>query len=513
METRLPIKITAHDQLCIERVPERPCGLVIFGASGDLAHRKLIPALYHLYREKLLPANFFVLGAGRKAWDDSRFRAETISNLEGKKPGAEDFIRPFSEILYYCPCDYHRAEEFIRLKTILASLGEKYRTKNHLIFYLALPPEVYGDTILNLLGAGLLSEDPSEIPATRVVVEKPFGRDLSSARELALKALGALSEKQIYRIDHYLGKETVQNILMLRFANSIFESIWNRQHIDHIQITASETLGVGHRAGYYESAGVLRDMFQNHMLELLSLVAMEPPLNFDPAHYRDEKAKVLKSIRPFPRDSLGNIFVRGQYAKGMMDGREVPGYREEKGIRPDSETETFAALKLFIDNWRWQGVPFYLRSGKRLAVQQTEIIIQFKTISHSIFTSVPPDQIPANKLCIRIQPDEGIYLSFNAKHPGPKMCMATLGLEFDYAKVFREKDLSAYERLLLDAMHADPTLFVRQDMVEVAWALMDRLLEPLRNGSGPALLSYPAGSWGPEEALGLIARDGRSWGL
>jgi glucose-6-phosphate 1-dehydrogenase len=509
METRIPIKITAHDQLCIERVPYRPCSFIIFGASGDLAHRKLFPAIFNLYREKLLPKNFFVLGTGRKNWTDPEFRQNVNRSLSEDPKRDPALVQQFSEFFYYSVCDYSDLASFKHLKTVLDGLCPKYETCGNAIFYLSLPPEVYGTTIDHLMSAKMLLPDVSETPPTQIVVEKPFGQDLKSARSLKDTGLG---DKQIYLIDHYLGKETVQNILMFRFANSIFEPVWNRQHIDHVQITASETLGVEHRAGYYESAGIMRDMFQNHMFELLSLVAMEPPLNFDPTHYRDEKVKVLKSIRPLTPDQLEKCFVRGQYDQGEIGGNPVAAYRSEPGVRPDSQTETFAALKLFIDNWRWHDVPFYLRSGKRLPKQETEIIIQFKPISHSIFSKVAPSQIPPNKLCIRIQPNEGIQIVFNAKHPGPKMCMATLGLEFDYSTVFREKDLTAYERLILDCMHGDPTLFVRQDMVEVSWALIESLLQPLKTNPLPLHL-YPAGSWGPQEARQLIAQDRRSWGL
>ncbi|MFA6600519.1 MAG: glucose-6-phosphate dehydrogenase [Candidatus Omnitrophota bacterium] len=511
METSVPIKITAHDQLCIERAPYRPCSLVIFGATGDLAHRKLFPALFNLYREKLLPKNFFILGAGRKTMDDGAFRKLVTASLNEGSKRDRTLVEKFSESVYYAVCNYAEPASFEHLREVLYGLCPKYETCGNSIFYLSLPPEVYGCTIRNLMASKLLAPDNSENPCTQLVVEKPFGQDLASAR--SLKETG-LSDKQIYLIDHYLGKETVQNILMLRFANSIFEPVWNRQHIDHVQITASESLGVEHRAGYYESAGVFRDMFQNHMLELLALVAMEPPLNFDSAHYRDEKVKVLKSIRPIVPEQLGEYLVRGQYGQGEIFGQPVPSYREEPGVRPDSGTETFAALKLFVDNWRWRDVPFYLRSGKRLGAQTTEIIVQFKPISHSIFAKVTPAAIPPNKICIRIQPNEGIRIIFNAKHPGPKMCMATLGLEFDYTAVFHEKDLSAYDRLILDCMHGDPTLFVRQDMVELSWAFVESILSPLQSPE-PAvpLQGYPAGTWGPPNSDELIRRDGRSWGL
>lgn len=511
METQVPINVTTHPQLCIERVPNRPCGFVIFGASGDLTRRKLLPALYNLYREKLLPKKFFVLGTGRTAWDDKKFRETVVQILEEDHRRDKELIRQFSEQIYYTSCDYMRRDAFGDLKAALAELDELHSTGGNVIFYLSIPPGMYDTTIRNLKDSGMLRPDDSALPQTQIVVEKPFGTDLASARALMSETMAGLSEKQIYRIDHYLGKETVQNILMLRFANSIFEPLWKSEYIDHVQITATEELGVEHRAGYYDSAGVLRDMFQNHMLELLSLVAMEPPANFDPVNYRDEKVRVLKFIRPVSTSNMEDYFVRGQYAEGEIKGEKVPAYLNEPGVKQNSTTETFSALKLYVDNARWQDVPFYLRSGKRLKGQKTEIIIQFKHIPHSIFSSVPANQIPQNQLCIRIQPDEGIQLKFNSKYPGPKMCMATLGLEFNYKSVFDEKDLSAYERLILDCMHADPTLFVRQDMVEVAWGLIESLLAPIKAGTAPKLHSYPSGSWGPEEAQKLIRKDGRDW--
>ncbi len=514
METKSPLRIVTHDQFCMERVPE-PCGIVIFGASGDLAHRKLIPAFYDLYHSGLFPKGFFIVGFGRSAWSDDLFRKEAAGILREKEKGGFPQQKEFLSRLYYQSGEYTDSKGLLSLQQTVKKLHEQYKTKENLIFYFATPPFVYCDLIRQMSKAGLIHPSKKSGPWTRVVFEKPFGNDLNSAKKLNQEIQEVLNENQIYRIDHYLGKETVQNILIFRFMNSIFEPVWNRRYIDHIQITAAENLGVEHRAGYYDEAGALRDMFQNHMMQLLSLVAMEPPVSFDANQYRDEKVKVLRSIRPIPAKKTDEFVIRGQYGSGNVctqTGTEkVPGYRGEKGVRPNSTTETFAALKLFVDNWRWQGVPFYLRSGKRLKAQSTEIAIQFKNVPHSMFASMGIDQFPPNVLLIRIQPDEGISLSFEAKHPGPKFCMATLNLEFNYEAAFQEKPLGAYERLLLDCMLGDQTLFVRQDMVEESWALLSDILEHWKKSTPPDFPNYEAGSWGPLSAHELIKRDGRTW--
>ena len=505
-EGAMPLKVVTHDQFCTEKIPD-PCGIVIFGASGDLTHRKLLPGLYHLFKAKLLPKEFFILGFARSPWTDATFREEILAKLKAKGETDGPLLKEFLEHIYYQSGQYNDPAAFQALEAHLKELEGKYETKGKLLFHIATPPDVYEGVITGLGHAGLVSL----LKRSDVVIEKPFGYDLDSARQLNGKLREVLNENQIYRIDHYLGKETVQNILLFRFANSIFEPLWNRAHIDHVQITAAETLGVEHRAGYYEKSGNLRDMFQNHMFQLLALVAMEPPLLFDEHHYREEKVKVAKSIRPIPAGKINEFVVRGQYGRGKLDGREVPSYREEEGVDSRSQTETFVAMKLFLDNWRWEGVPFYLRSGKRLGCPATEIAIQFKHVPHSMFPFLRSDQFSPNVLSFRIQPDEGISLCFEAKHPGPKFCMATLGLEFNYKDVFREASMDAYERLLLDAMQGDQTLFVRQDMIDLSWEFVTAILKEWEKPLAGKLPGYEAGSWGPREAHQLIEKDGRKW--
>ncbi|MCL5773167.1 MAG: glucose-6-phosphate dehydrogenase [Firmicutes bacterium] len=500
--------------LCNSRSPE-PCGMVIFGASGDLAHRKLLPALYRLFQDNLLPSQFFIVGAARTEMSHDAFRENVKESLQKflspdiyKTPDCENFAKK----IYYFPLEYNDPTGYSKLSDFLQNTIEHEQiTGGNLVFYLAVPPPVYPDVLQNLGSRGLSKRKNSEEGWRRVIIEKPFGNDLKSAQELTKIARQSFEENQIYRIDHYLGKETVQNILTFRFANTIFEPIWNRNYIDNVQISALETLGVEGRGGYYEQAGALRDMFQNHMLQLLSLVAMEPPAAFNADCIRDEKAKLFRSIRPFPADNLSDFVVRGQYDGGKINGVDSIPYRKEKGVSPDSVTETFAAARFLVDNWRWQGVPFYLRSGKRMAGALTEISIEFKQVPHLFIKSAVSQDLKPNILTFRIQPDEGISLTFEAKRPGPEMCMGQVKMEFLYKSVFGGKISDAYEILLLDCMLGDSTLYNREDGVELCWSLITPMIEKWKTEKPAAFPNYKSGTFGPVESEKLLERDGRKW--
>ncbi len=486
----------------------QPCCLIIFGASGDLAKRKLIPSIYRLYNQKLLPTGFFVLGTGRSGMTTEKFREEMRVGILESLPGECDDTcwRNFSSLLEYQTIDYGDPESFRKnIAEFLPSREKIAGSAGNRIFYLATPPTVYEDIIVNLLKTGLSQEKDNSV---KIVIEKPFGRDLESARGLNSILLLAFEEHQVYRIDHYLAKETVQNMLMFRFANSIFEPLWNRRYIDHVQITSAETLGVEQRAGYYEEAGVLRDMFQNHMFQLLSLTAMEPPSLFSHNRVRDEKAKVFQSVRPFNLDRLDEVVVIGQYDRGVCNGETVKAYREEAGVAADSFTPTYAALRIDIENWRWNGVPFYLRSGKRLKSRTTEITIHFKPVPHMMFTQAMAGAIEPNALVLRIQPDEGIALEFQAKNPGSRFCLTPVKLNFSYPT---ELALDAYDRVLLDCMEGDQMLFIREDVVDLSWSLLTPLIEKLESSRGYSFPNYAAGSAGPSAAIQLLERDGRRW--
>ncbi len=494
--------------------PAEPCAVVIFGATGDLAHRKLIPALFDLMHQKRLPAHFVLVGTSRDPMDDSSFRQEVAKLL---KVAGKDKLDPgiwdaFIQSCYFAGGDYATPAFYQQLARRLAEFEERHQTEGNRIFHLAIPSALYSQVVQQLGAAGLIQKSTSvQAPWTRVIVEKPLGRDLESAKQLNQALHKVLRENQIYRIDHYLGKETVQNLLIFRFANAIFEPIWNRSYVDHVQVTVAETLGVEHRAGYYDQTGALRDMFQSHLLTLLSLIAMEPPAEFEARSIRDEEVEVMRAIRPIPLDRLAECAVRGQYRAGKLDGAAVPGYLEEEKIPSNSKTETFAALKLFIDNWRWQDVPFYLRSGKRLAQRATEGVIQFKPVPHSMFRGLPPEALNPNRLILRIQPEEGICLSFEAKSPGPKLCMSSVALNFNYIQTFGIKPPGAYEHLLLECMLGDQTLFAHENWIEISWGLLTPLLQMWTKDSSPTVFPYEAGSWGPKEAAQLIERDGRRW--
>jgi glucose-6-phosphate 1-dehydrogenase len=485
-----------------------PAALIIFGASGDLAKRKLFPSLYRLYRHEMLADNFLILGTSRVAYTTESFRTLVRDAVTQAFPGEFDQQTwdAFQEHLYYSTFDYGDLRSYtVDLANILPPLEQKHQTRGNRIYYLAIPPQVFDSVINNLGRAGLSRQDAG---CSHIVIEKPFGRDLASARRLNQLVHTHYKESQVFRIDHYLAKETVQNILMFRFANSIFEPLWNRRYLDHVQITAAETLGVEHRAGYYEQAGVIRDMFQNHMFQLLCLTAMEPPARFIADQVQDEKAKVLRSLRRISREATAAQVVIGQYGPGRIGERPVPGYREEDGVAGDSRTATFAAMKFFVDNWRWQGVPFYLRSGKRLAARKTEIAIHYRDVPFSMFPDSVSGPIERNTIVLTIQPDEGMSLTFQSKQPGTKVCLSPVRMTYAYPQGVL---LDAYEWVLLDCMIGDHMLFMREDSVELAWSALTPVLDVIESQARVPVPVYPAGSDGPDEARRLIEADGRSW--
>ena len=483
--------------------------LVIFGASGDLTHRKLVPALWTLFASRTLPEPFTILCTARTPMSDDAFRAklkEGVKEFARFKLPNDQVWQRFAANVFYLPGDPTAPEFYGVLRQRLEELERARGGPRSRLYYLSTPPSLYADIVVNLGKAGLNEEESGW---TRIIIEKPFGHDLSSAQELNRLVTKVFREEQVYRIDHYLGKETVQNVLALRFANGIFEPLWNRNHVAEVQCTVAETVGVEGRGGYYEESGALRDMIQNHLLQIVCLVAMEPPVTFDADAVRDEKSKVMKAVRPIEPDAVEASALRAQYGPGFVNNRQVPGYRQEKGVKPDSTTETYAALRLLIDNWRWAGVPFYLQTGKRLAKRVSEIVIRFHRTPHMIFrrglVSVDP-----NLLVIRIQPDEGISLIVEAKEPGPDLKISPVTLDFKYHEVFGGEPPEAYERLLLDAIHGDATLYARGDWIEQAWRLTQPILDHWAKTPGP-LPEYEAGSWGPTEADAFIARNGGKW--
>jgi glucose-6-phosphate 1-dehydrogenase len=495
--------------------PEDSCVFVIFGASGDLTSRKLIPALYNLACQDLLPPGFAVIGFAISPMNDASFRDQMRQRVRNS-PDVLAF-RPklwdeFVHALHYVPSDFDNPVGYQQLGRRLNEMDEEHGGKGNRFFYLATSPTFYPTIVNSLHKHGLADRRGADSGWTRIIVEKPFGRDLETARRLNDVIHRVFDEDQVYRIDHYLGKETVQNILAFRFANSIIEPLWNRHYVDHVQITAAETLGVEHRGKYYEEAGCLRDMFQNHLLQLLALIAMEPPVRYGSQSVRNRKADVLHAILPIKPEHLPAMAVRGQYGPGAVDGARVRSYREESEVAPDSSTETFAALKLMMDNWRWAHVPFYLRSGKRMARKMTLVAIEFKRVPHLFFNQTPQDQIEPNLLTIRIQPDEGISLNLGAKAPGPEMHIRQMQMDFSYGEGFGEFPATAYETLLLDAMHGDPTLFNRNDSVELSWQILEPVLETWRTTRAfTSFPNYAAGTWGPAAADTLLTCDGRAW--
>jgi glucose-6-phosphate 1-dehydrogenase len=477
-----------------------PSTVVIVGATGDLTARKLVPALFNLYLNDGLPDSFRIVGCGRTKLNDQQFRRKMEKALMVKGLMDDSKWQAFSDLLYYRSVDYDELDSFINLAKFLKKLDQKHNTRGNRIFYLALPPSLYKPVAQMLGQAGLSEERKNGNGWARLVIEKPFGRDLKTAVELNQSIQRYFKEHQIFRIDHYLAKETVQNILMLRFANAIFEPVWNRRYIDHVNILASETLGVEHRSGYYEQAGVIRDMFQNHIMQLLALTAMEAPSQFDTGRVRDEKVKVFRSLRPFPVEKLNEYIVLGQYGPGKINAKPVPGYREEPGISPDSLTPTFAKMKVFIDNWRWQGVPFFLTSGKRLAKKITEITIWFKEIPHSMFRQTLGKRIDANQLTLGIYPDEKVTLTFQTKNPGARVCLRSATLDFSYDQNYTGPILDAYEKVLIDCMLGDQMLFWRQDSLEHCWSFLTPILNECEtcDNKSEMLHFYESGSWGPE---------------
>jgi len=488
---------------------DEPFTLVIFGASGDLTRRKLVPALWSLYAGRTLPEPFAIIGSARSEVTDDAFRQrmrEAVREFARVKPPSTNVWDRFAASLSYVSGDPADPALYAPLDRAIRDIEKTRPGATNRLFYLATPPSLYETIVENLGTSGLARPQGGW---TRVIVEKPFGHDYESARALNSRLARVFREEQIYRIDHYLGKETVQNLLVLRFANGIFEPLWNRNHVAEVQITVAETIGVETRGAYYEEAGALRDMMQNHLLQLLCLIAMEPPVTFDPGPVHDEKNKVMRAIRPIDARKIDEVALRGQYGPGFTGGKQVPGYRQEKGVAPDSRTETYAALRLIVDNWRWAGVPFYLRTGKRMGKRVSEIAIRFQRTPHMIFHRDPTAGVDPNELVVRIQPDEGVALTVAAKVPGPDLKLLPVGLDFHYGEVFGGQPPEAYERLLLDAIHGDATLYARGDWVEQAWAVLAPVLEAWEREPGP-LPSYEAGTWGPPEADAFIKRDGAS---
>jgi len=494
------------------RTPPPPCTIIIFGATGDLTRRKLMPALYSLALENRLPIEFSVVGFARREKTHEQFREEmrqAVDSFSRNRPVNEMLWQRFSEGIYYHRSEFDNLQGYQELDNFLNELDSSRKICCNRIYYLATPPQHFPVIIKRLGESSMAREKGSGF--SHIVIEKPFGRDLPSARELNIPVQKNFREDQIYRIDHYLGKETVQNIMVFRFANGIFEPIWNHRYIDHVQITVSEDIGVETRGAYYDKAGALRDMIQNHILQLLCLVAMEPPVTFAANAVRDEKVKVLKSIRPILAEDVGRFTIRGQYGPGWSGGGEVVGYCKEPGVAKGSSTETYAAIKVFLDNWRWAGVPFYLRTGKRLPKRVTEIAIQFKRAPHLLFSKTYEEQLAPNVLTMRIQPDEGISLKFGSKAPGEATNIRQVSMEFRYETSFGAEPPEAYERLILDCILGDSTLFTRSDEVEAAWSLITPILQGWEAHPEIKTFPYESGTWGPSEADAFIQQDGRVW--
>jgi glucose-6-phosphate 1-dehydrogenase len=506
------VSTTAQPQPVRRTATPEPVTLVIFGGAGDLAHRKLLPALYNLFLDGVLPEKTAVVAVGRKDYSDDAYR-------DFARTGVEEFSRrkvddahwtAFAQSLFFANASLDQEQGLATLGSKLDLIEHERGLPGNRLYYLAIPPSLIVPTVQQL-ARGRFVGPAKQGPYARLVVEKPIGNDLGSAMAINDAIADVFDEEQIFRIDHYLGKETVQNILVLRFANSFLEPLFNQKYIDHVQITVAEAEGVGTRAGYYDESGALRDMVQNHMLQLLSLVAMEPPHSLDPNVIRDEKLEVLQSLRPLTPTSIDSCVVRGQYGPGVLSGKPVPGYVQEPGVRAGSRTETFVALQLFVDNWRWAGVPFFLRTGKRLPKRRSEITIQLKEVPPILFNVARDHKLDPNLLTIRIQPNEGFSLGISSKVPGPSVHIAPVAMDFDYCEFFRSSSPEAYERLLLDVMAGDATLFMRRDSVETSWQWITPILDRWAEQDLQPLPSYAPGEWGPAAAQQLIEKTGRHW--
>jgi glucose-6-phosphate 1-dehydrogenase len=492
-----------------------PCALIIFGASGDLTRRKLVPAVFNLGLSRSLPSGFAVVGVARRQKTNEQFRAEmkeAVARSARRKPIDPALWEDFERGISYVVGSFDDPATYTNLRAHLDELDRERGTRKNRLYYLAVPPSEFSTIVGHLKEAGLVADPAQERtggPWTRIIIEKPFGHDLPSSRELNDCIASAFAESQVFRIDHYLGKETVQNLLVFRFANSLWEPLWNREHVDHVQITVAEEIGVEGRGKFFEQTGVTKDIVENHLMQLLCLTAMEPPISLSADAVRDEKVKVLRSLRRMDASMVREGVVRGQYGRGFVKGEEVPAYREEPDVAKDSKVETYVAMKVLVDNWRWGGVPFYVRAGKRLPHKVTEIAIQFKKVPHNLFNATDGGISP-NVLAVRVQPDEGIALRFTTKEPGNATILRDVAMDFRYGSAFGSNTPEAYERLLLDAMRGDATLFTRRDEVEEQWAFIDPVIDAWReHPSAPPI--YPSGSWGPEQADDLLARDGRRW--
>jgi glucose-6-phosphate 1-dehydrogenase len=510
-------KLKQHSIWQDGQLPE-PCVVVIFGATGDLTQRKLLPTLAHLFHDHPLKESFKIVAFARRPMSNEQWRQMALQSINTFMPEDDelddDAQQAFARNLYYCQSDFNDREGYYKLADLLDKLDRGEDTQGNRLFYLATPPTTDSEIIHQLGGAGLARpphNNGDEESWTRIVIEKPFGRDLASAQKLNRELARVFRENQIYRIDHYMGKETVQNILAFRFANGIFEPLWNQRYIDHVQILVAESSGIGTRAEYYEQSGAIRDMVQNHIMQVLCLTAMDPPVAFEADAIRDEKVKVMRAIPSLTPEQVARCTVRGQYAEGVFEGQQVPGYKEEKGVAPNSTTETYVALKLFVENWRWADVPFYIRTGKCLLGRSTEVTIQFKRVPHQLYKLSETKGLVPNRLTIRIQPDEGIALKFAAKIPGAARQLRDVDMNFSYTTTFGTQSPEAYERLLADAMLGDSTLFIRRDENEMSWRIVDSITSAWKDMPADTVYPYPAGTWGPLEADALIESDGRHW--